>query len=797
VERELGRGGMAFVFLAHDVRHDRQVAIKVLRPELASALGDERFLREIKLTARLTHPRIVSIYDSGVADDLLYYVMPFVRGESLRERLQREGQLPIADAIEITTAVAAALTYAHAHGVIHRDIKPENILFADGELLVADFGIGRSIAATGEGRLTETGLSLGTPAYMSPEQSFSEQTIDGRADVFSLGCVLYEMLVGEPPFRGLTAQAVAARRAMDPMPPIRGVRSTVPIAVEEAIRKSLEKLPVDRFASAGAFSAALTKASTGTTVAPRRAMSIRGRRLWFAMTALLLVAVVGGGAYARHKLLEPNRSGIAVLGFDNNSANRDDDYIGAGLADELTNMLVKVKAPNWRVLPLRSQRRGVAVSDSVGRASSARTLLRGSFQRIGKGIRVTVLLINAEDGVTLATDQYTQDSLDVFALRDTVANAVVDRLDVAMGATTRATWSKRSTRSPEALAAYSQGRLLVTTRRSQQDIVKAGEYFAHAIELDSSYAQAWSGLADVYSFRSFFGLLDPREGVPIARRYVRHALALDNTLPEAHTSAATIHLIYEEDEAAGLREIQQALRINPDYAEAHLFYAWYHLSTGRLQDAIREATTARDLDPLSLMINARLGWMLIQAGPSHFAAADTALRLTLKLDPTNSLAYTELAQMYAMDRPRRCPDALRVADSIPQSPHFGNQGAKAYVYAVCGQKDKARRLIAESKAALSDGFVFGIAIALPYLALGETDSAFAWLSRAVDQRAPGVNANPAGFDPTYGPFQSDPRWPALLKRRHEESRCPTDPDACDRGDATVTKGINGKPTRTN
>jgi serine/threonine-protein kinase len=776
---------MAFVYLAHDLKHDRKVAIKVLRPELASALGDERFLREVKFTARLTHPRIVSIYDSGVIDDLLYYVMPFVSGESLRVRLKREGQLPIADAIAITTSVAAALSYAHAQGVIHRDIKPENILLADGEPVVADFGIGRAIVASSDERLTETGLSLGTPAYMSPEQSFAERTIDGRSDVFSLGCVLYEMLVGEPPFRGPTVQAIAARRAMDQMPPIRVVRTAVPVALEDTVRKALEKVPGDRFASAAAFAAALTKAAAET--ARPLATTARGRAWWIGATMLLLV-VAGAASYALYQLLRPSRSGIAVLGFDNDSGNPDDDYIGAGLADELTHMLVKVRVPNWRVLPFRSQARGRAVPDSIGQASRAKTLLRGDYQHIGKIIRVTVSLINAEDGTTLSTDRYTQDSLDVFALRDTVANAVVRKLNVTLGGTTRATWTKRSTKNAEALAAYSQGRLLIRTRRGADDIVKAAEYFRRAIELDSNYAQAWSGLADVYTFRSFFGSLDPRDGVPTARTYVRRALALDSTLAEAYTSASTIHLIYEQDYAAGLRDVQQALRFNPDDAEAHLFYAWYHLGVNHPQDAVQEATIARDLDPLSVVTNARLGFMLMHAGPAHYAAADSANRLALRLDPTNAIAYEELALLYALPKNRRCPDAVRAADST-ESPRLSWKG---YVYAVCGQRDKAQRVIAEARALSQRQFVYASTFALPYLGLGEMDSAFVWLSRAVDQRTPGL-----GPDLIWDGFRSDPRWAPLMKRRSEESRCPAEIDACDPGDTVAIKKARGQSSRTN
>src|SRR5881628_2551254 len=249
VERELARGRTAAVFLAHDLKHDRPVAIKVLHPELAAAVGAERFLREIQLAARLQHPHIVALHDSGETNGLLYFVMPYVAGESLRARLEREPQLPIAEAIRVTGDVAQALGYAHGLGVVHRDIKPENILLEDGHALVADFGIARAITVAGSERLTETGIALGTPAYMSPEQGAEDGQVDGRSDLYALGCVVYEMLAGAPPFTGPSAQAILARHAIDPVAPIRTVRGTVDEGIERAVLKALAKVPADRHAS--------------------------------------------------------------------------------------------------------------------------------------------------------------------------------------------------------------------------------------------------------------------------------------------------------------------------------------------------------------------------------------------------------------------------------------------------------------------------------------------------------------------------------------------------------------------
>src|SRR6188472_873437 len=264
LERELGAGGMATVYLAQDVRHDRKVAIKVLRPELAAIIGAERFLREIKTIANLQHPHILGLIDSGEVNGTAYYVMPYVEGESLRDRLNRERLLPITDAVRLATEIASALDYAHRHHVIHRDIKPENILLHDGRALVADFGIALAVSSAGGTRMTETGMSLGTPHYMSPEQAMGEREITARSDVYALGVMTYEMLVGEPPFTGPTAQAIIAKVMTSEPASLMAQRKSVPPAVEDAVLTALAKLPADRFGTAAEFSAALVTTSTAT-----------------------------------------------------------------------------------------------------------------------------------------------------------------------------------------------------------------------------------------------------------------------------------------------------------------------------------------------------------------------------------------------------------------------------------------------------------------------------------------------------------------------------------------------------
>ena len=315
LEREIGRGGMATVYCARDLRHDRRVAVKVLKPELSAVLGPERFLAEIRVTANLQHPHVLPLFDSGSADGLLFYVMPFMEGESLREKLRRERQLPIDEAIRITREVASALDYAHRHGVVHRDIKPENILLHDGQSLVADFGIALAIRAAGGLRFTETGVSLGTPDYMSPEQATADRELDGRSDIYSLGCVAYEMLAGQPPHTGPSAQAVIAKIVTESAPPLRRARPTVPRQVEAAIHRALERLPADRFQSVAQFSESLIHPQSFGSDTLRAAANGRSRaKAWIAGGALAL-GVLGIGMWLGRGWGRGTHPGASVARF--------------------------------------------------------------------------------------------------------------------------------------------------------------------------------------------------------------------------------------------------------------------------------------------------------------------------------------------------------------------------------------------------------------------------------------------------------------------------------------------------
>src|SRR5436190_3828377 len=399
IERELGRGGMAIVLLARDLKHGRDVALKVLHPDLALSIGPARFLREIAIAARPTHPHILPLHDSGEAAGFLYYVMPYSESESLRDRLEREGQLPVEEALRITREVASALAYAHSHDVVHRDIKPENILLSGGEAVVADFGIARAITQAGGGGLTETGIPVGTPAYMSPEQASGGGAIDGRSDVYSLACVLYEMLAGEPPYTGPSAQVVIAKRFTDPVPSVRRLRETIPPAVDAAIMRALAKAPADRFGTPVEFANALD----------RPAGARRNRAGSYALIAvgISLVAALAHGL--RTKLLPRGDSGpaashkmLVVLPLENLGA-PEDEYFADGLSEAITTRLGSV--PSLGVIARQSAmgyKKTTKSPQAIGKELGVEYIVAGTVRweksaRRPNRVRVSTALMRAVD----------------------------------------------------------------------------------------------------------------------------------------------------------------------------------------------------------------------------------------------------------------------------------------------------------------------------------------------------------------------------------------------------------------
>ncbi|MGE5802864.1 MAG: protein kinase domain-containing protein [Gemmatimonadota bacterium] len=741
IDSELGRGGMALVYLARDVKHERFVALKTLRPEIAMALGRERFLREIKLAARLQHPNILPVYDSGDAAGTLYYVMPFVEGESLRERLEREPQLPLDDALQITREVADALAYAHSHDVVHRDIKPENIMLSGGHAMVTDFGIARAIDAAGGDRLTETGLAIGTPAYMPPEQSAGTGKVDRRSDIYSLACVLYETLAGQPPFTGPTAQAIMARHSLDSVPRLKVVREAIPDDVEVVIERALEKVPADRYQTAAQFRDALNTASTGAvsrvTASRHRTSAIqRLRRPAVIVAAAAALVAAGWAIFSPRGSARPTGATdamalrrVAVLYFQDLSPDSSLGFLADGLTEGLIDQLSEVRTltviSRNGVIPFRHTDLS---RDSVARAIGAGTLVEGSVEPVRDRVRVTVRLIDGASGADLLRrTSFEQPAGNLLAIRDTLAVQVARVLRERLGEEVRLQEERGSTRSTEAWTTVQQAELV---RKNAEAFVRAGKTdsaTALFVRTDSILAAAERN--------------DPRWVDPIIlrgqllerrARLTRSAPLIEEGLGHATRALALAPQDTRAIELRGtLRYRQWQLARPPDPQQAARL----------LDDARKDLEQATTLDPTAAGAFATLSSLYYQTKDVQGAALaarrayEEDAYLTNAADILTRLFHTSYdldqqrqaqrwcqegvrrfprdfrffqCQIYSMTRlePPEVPRAWRLLnglDSLTPAPqrsllHVRNQMMVAAVIARAGLRDSAHHVIERSRA---------------------------------------------------------------------------------------------------
>ena len=663
LDRELGRGGMATVYLAQDLRHDRPVALKVLHPELAATMGPDRFQREIRLAARLQHPHILTVHDSGEITTpgrppVLWFTMPYVEGESLRDRLRRERQLPVEDALRIGREAAQALQYAHEHGVIHRDIKPENLLLTkDGNTLVADFGIARALGGEGDSRLTETGLSVGTPAYMSPEQAAGDRGLDARTDVYSLGAVLYELLAGEPPYTGATTQALIVKRLTEPAPSVRTVRGSAPEAVDAAIRKALAPVAADRFSTVAQFSQSLQASApvaTGVSAAavlPAGAAPAIGttrvpRRIPLAAFTLVLGLLIGLGvlfAWRRSSGHSDDAAGsrfLAVLPFEN-VGDASDEYFADGISDAVRGKLSGV--PGLQVIAGRSSAEYKKTDKSL--AQIARDLgvsyLVVAKIRWAKGtdgtsrVQVSPELVHVPpSGAPTVKWQQSFDAAmtDVFRVQADVAGRVVQELGIALADSARRELANRPTRNLDAYDLYlrAEGAALGQGRNDPASLREAIALYQRAIALDSTFALAWARLSRASS--SLHGNTAPtRELAEQTRHAAERAIALSPRQAAGHTALAAYHQVIERDIERAMQVLARARGLDPGDVETITALASAQLNLGRTDSALELLRQAERLDPRSPVTATATGRLLLSL--RHYGAADSALRRAQELSP--------------------------------------------------------------------------------------------------------------------------------------------------------------------
>jgi serine/threonine protein kinase/Flp pilus assembly protein TadD len=674
LERELGRGGMATVFLAQDTKHHRPVALKVLHPELAATLGSERFLREIQIAARLQHPHILPLYDSGQADTLLYYVMPYVEGESLRDRLNHEKQLPVEDAVRIGRDMAAALDYAHRHGVVHRDIKPENVMLHEGEAIVTDFGIAKAVSAAGGESLTQIGMAVGTPAYMSPEQASGEREPDGRSDIYSLGCVLYEMLTGSAPFTGATVQALIMKRFTDPVPSVRATRSVVTADLEQVVTKALAKDPTDRFETANLLVHALGSPKVVTPHATPLATP-----------------------------LAAFRKSIAVLPFADMSPQKDQDYFCEGIAEEIINALSKIEALHVASRSSAFAFKGHQDVRKVGEQLGAGTVLEGSVRKAGNRLRISAQLVKVADGYQLWSDRYDRELEDVFAIQDEIAENIVKALRVVLSDKEKRAIEKAPTANVQAYEFYLRGRQYFHQWR-KKGVEYARRMFERAMDIDSDYALAHAGAADCCS--ALYTWWDAsKANLEGADSYSRRALDLDPELAEAHEArglALTLRKQYEEAEA----EFQEAIKLNPKLFEAYYFFARACLAQGKYEKAAELFERSSELQPEDYQSPVLLGEVYKALGRSADAEASNRrgvqlAEARLALNPDESRALVLGASAHC-----RLGNVARALDLIRQTlvldpDDSGVLYNVACVYSNAGQPEEA---ISCLERAIQNGF---------------------------------------------------------------------------------------------
>ncbi len=721
IESEIGRGGMASVFLARDLKHHRSVAIKVLHPELAAAVGSDRFLREIDTVAGLTHPHILPLHDSGEADGFLFFVMPYIEGESLRERLDREKQLPLEEALRLTHEMADALAYAHRQSLIHRDVKPANILLSEGHATVADFGVAAAIGEAEAGRLTTTGLSVGTPAYMSPEQGTGGEALDERTDIYGLACVLYEMLAGHPPFMGSSRQEILARHLMDPVPSLMAARSSVPGAVDRAVRRALAKAPIDRFATATDFSSALRLSARGNGPSEGRS--------------------------------------IVVLPFTSLSLDPQNEYFSDGLSEDLINALTHIKDLRVAARTSAFSFKGRSVDARViGQELNVGTVLEGSVRKAGNRLRITAELTNADTGYHIWSEQYDRDMGDVFAVQDEITQAIVDALKVELMESDAVASSQRHTDDLDAYHLYLKGRYY-WNKSDTESFWKAIENYQAAIEVDPAYARAYVGLADAYASLGDAGhsAISPRDAFSTARVAVRKALELDDGLSEAYASLGHLKMhefVWEDAE----RAFKRAIALNPNHPSAFRFYAFFFAGRGRSEEAIAALGRALDLDPVSLGIMTDLGVLSYLA--RDYDRAIRQYEKVLEMDPGFTRAYVTLGSAYAQKgmHTEAIETTRKAMDLTEDRSKLAPLGR---AYGLAGMKDEALEAVAGLKELSKRRYVTPYAYTLIYASLGDRDTALSYLQRAFDESVSDLIY--VNVDPFLDALRGDPRFTALLQ----------------------------------
>jgi TolB-like protein/tetratricopeptide (TPR) repeat protein len=771
LERELGGAGMSRVFVAEEVALGRTVAVKVLMPELAAGVSAERFQREIKLAAQLQHPNIVPVLATGIAAGLPYYTMPFIDGLSLRARLDRNPGMPIAEAIPILKDMARALAYAHDHGVVHRDIKPENVLLADEAAVVTDFGIAKALSvsrtAAPGGTLTQVGTSLGTPAYMSPEQAAGDPDTDHRADIYAFGCVAYELLTGAPPFAYKQPHQLFAAHMKETPVPVQVKRPDCPPELAALIMKCLEKEPDNRPQSARDLLRWLDTGTGQTAAQPRTKVRWTNKReiIVSAIVAAAVAIAAAAAAYVKRDAVDIRS--LAVLPFVNVGGDTANAYFAEGMADELTTELSKGPGLTLasRSAAFRFHGQNVDVR-SVGRELGVGAVLEGTVRRAGDRLRLTAQLSNATTGKLLWTDSYEQKVQDVFAVQDSVTRAIVDALKVKLAGETARTIvapgsASQGTKNLEAYDLYLRGRYL-WARRGTESLKKAIDLFQQAIAKDPQFSRAHAGLAMALSVLPMYTPLRSDSIVPTGLAAGRRAIALDPNLSDAHLGYANM-LIYQYKWPEAEEHFKRALALDPANATAHQWYGDYLYVIGRAGEAMPELRRATELDPLSAVINNDFGFALSVGG--RYQEAIAAEERALELDSTFVYALDNMG--IALLEWGKTDSAIVILEKRDLKQAIASEAPSLLIraYMKANRREDAKRVLDSVRVILlatpeGADLLFGLA----HASFGNADSAFYWLNRSVERHEGWIFVISLPCQPQLLGLRSDPRFDQLLKK---------------------------------
>jgi serine/threonine-protein kinase len=732
VVRRIGHGGGANVYLANDPRHRRAVAIKVPHPVKSGTFAIDRFRREITLVAKLTHPNILPLLDSGECAELPFFVMPFVDGQSLRERITEAGTLSVREAVRLAAEVADALGYAHAAGIIHRDVKPANVLLVAGHAVVCDFGIGRLIQASeGDSQQTVQGMAVGTLEYMSPEQVLASPGIDGRTDQYSLAIVLFEMLTGALPFPGGTPQAVMMQRLSRDPEPLQVRRAEVPAAIAEAVARALSRETADRFPNMTDFAAALEGSGmSGDALASRRE-SLR------------------------------KTPTIAVLPFERLGDQAGDDFIASGLTEEITSTLGRLRA--LRVVARTSASRFKGTTEDVrviGARLGADALLEGSVQRDAARVLVAARLVNSADGHQLWADRFVRDAHDVFDMQENVARAIVETLQPQLLALAGLPARNETRVDGRAHDLYLRGRY-VWAKRTEAQLEQSIDFFQRAIEIDGGYALAHAGLADAYISLSVYGARAPGEALSAARDAANRALALDPTLAQARAALACVLAIHDWNWNEADAEFRRAIALDPDQATTAQWYATNVLvPRRRFDEALAQLHRAIALEPVSPAIAASLGITLFVA--RRYDESLDQLRETISVDPGFAIAHYFLGQVQV--QLGRTGEAI---DSFSKALTLAGRTAEilsalGHAAGIAGDRSKASEVLRELERLSTTRYVSPYLLAQIDTGLGNTDAALTRLEASLRMRA--TELSWIAVRPIWDVLREEPRFQRVVEQ---------------------------------